>query len=55
MGLFSWSHIWIYILANLLGGAAAAGAFLLTEPAEKPTELRAAGAPEQSELSKHAA
>jgi aquaporin Z len=30
MGLFSWSHIWIYLLANLAGGAVAAGAFRLT-------------------------
>jgi aquaporin Z len=37
MGLFEWSHIWIYVLANLLGGAAAAGAFRLTQPAaERP-------------------
>jgi aquaporin Z len=42
MGMFAWSHIWIYLIANLLGGAAAAGAFLLTEAAAKPTELRAA-------------
>ena len=42
MGVFSWSHIWIYILASLLGGAAAAEAFLLIEPAEKPSGLRAA-------------
>ena len=27
-GAFKWSHIWIYLLADLLGGAAAAGAFL---------------------------
>jgi aquaporin Z len=47
MGLFSWSHIWIYIVANLLGGAAAAGAFILTEPVERPGELRAAGAPDE--------
>ncbi|MEA2293232.1 MAG: aquaporin [Solirubrobacteraceae bacterium] len=32
MGLFQWSHIWIYLLANLAGGAAAAYAFLLTQP-----------------------
>jgi aquaporin Z len=25
---FKWSHIWIYLLADLLGGAVAAGAFL---------------------------
>jgi aquaporin Z len=39
IGVFSWSHIWIYLLANLLGGAAAAGAFRLTQPVdEKPAE-----------------
>ena len=27
MGLFAWSNLWIYIVANLLGGAAAAGVF----------------------------
>jgi aquaporin Z len=43
MGMFSWSHIWIYILANVLGGAAAAEAFRLIEPAEvERSELRAA-------------
>jgi aquaporin Z len=43
MGMFAWSHIWIYLVANLLGGAAAAGAFLLTtEPEAKPAELRPA-------------
>jgi aquaporin Z len=43
MGVFSWSHIWIYILANLLGGAAAAEAFgLIEEPAEQRSELRSA-------------
>jgi aquaporin Z len=46
MGLFSWSHIWIYLLANFAGGAAAAYAFRLTQPAEKPmVELRAAEPP----------
>lgn len=28
LGAFSWSHIWIYLLADFAGGAAAAGAFL---------------------------
>jgi aquaporin Z len=43
MGLFSWGHIWIYLLANLAGGAAAAYAFLLTQPGESSTgELREA-------------
>lgn len=35
MGLFSWADIWIYALATLLGGAAAAFAFLYTQPGEK--------------------
>jgi aquaporin Z len=35
MGLFAWSHIWLYLLANLAGGVAAAGAFRATEPREQ--------------------
>lgn len=35
MGLLSWGDIWIYLIANLLGGAAAATVFLYTQPAEK--------------------
>jgi aquaporin Z len=35
LGLFAWSHIWIYLLAELVAGAAAAGVFLLIEPGEK--------------------
>ncbi len=27
-GAFPWSHIWIYLLAELAGGALGAGAFL---------------------------
>ena len=39
MGMFNWSHIWIYALANVLGGAAAAAAFRLIEPAvERPVQ-----------------
>jgi aquaporin Z len=55
MGLFSWGHIWIYLLANLVGGAAAAGAFLLTQPGETSTgELREANASDSfAEKSKH--
>jgi aquaporin Z len=43
MGLLSWGDIWIYLLANLAGGAAAAYAFLYTQPGEKSTgDVRAA-------------
>jgi aquaporin Z len=35
MGLLSWGDIWVYLLANLAGGAAAAFAFLFTQPGEK--------------------
>lgn len=34
-GAFEWSHIWIYLLAPLCGGVAAALAFLYVQPAEK--------------------
>ena len=34
-GLFKWSNIWIYLLADFLGGVAAAYAFLHVQPAEK--------------------
>lgn len=36
-GLFKWSNIWIYLVADLLGAAAAAFAFLQVLPAEKAT------------------
>ena len=36
-GLFKWSNIWIYLLADFLGGAAAAYVFLHVLPAEKLT------------------
>jgi aquaporin Z len=55
IGLFTWSHIWIYILATLLGGAAAAGAFHLTQPTEQPSELRPAKPPRQFGSSQEAA
>jgi aquaporin Z len=35
MGLLSWSDIWVYLVANLAGGGAAALAFLYTLPGEK--------------------
>jgi aquaporin Z len=36
-GLFEWSNLWIYLLADFVGAAAAAYAFLYVLPAEKPT------------------
>ena len=36
-GLFEWSNIWIYLLADFAGGAVAALAFLYVLPAEKAT------------------
>ena len=36
-GLFEWSNLWIYLIADFLGAAAAAYAFLYVLPAEKPT------------------
>lgn len=36
MGIFDFSDIWIYLLADFAGGAAAAVVFLYIEPAEKP-------------------
>jgi aquaporin Z len=35
LGLFTWSHIWIYLLAEFVAGGVAAGVFLLTQPAER--------------------
>ncbi len=37
-GAFKWSHIWIYLLADLLGGVAAAGAFLYLQGENVRTE-----------------
>lgn len=36
IGLFKWSHIWLYIVGPILGGMIAAGVFLYLAPAEKP-------------------
>jgi len=38
LGAFKWSHIWIYLLADFLGGAAAAGAFLYIQGANAQEE-----------------
>jgi len=48
MGLFSWSHIWIYLLANCAGGAAAALVFRLTQPDPEP-DLQPVAAPRPAE------
>jgi aquaporin Z len=34
MGIASWSNIWIYLVAELVAGAAAAGVFKLTNPGD---------------------
>jgi aquaporin Z len=34
-GLFQWSHYWIYVVADLIGAAAGAAAFLYIQPGEK--------------------
>jgi aquaporin Z len=34
MGLSTWSNIWIYLVANFVGGAAAAGVFKAVNPAD---------------------
>ena len=36
LGIFKWSNFWVYVVATLLGGAAAGFMFLYTQPAEKP-------------------
>jgi aquaporin Z len=50
LGLFTWNHIWIYLLANLAAGAAAAYVFLLTQPDEKvrPANARMRGTRDRS-------
>jgi aquaporin Z len=35
-GALGWSHVWVYLIACLLGGVAAGVAFLYVAPAEKP-------------------
>jgi aquaporin Z len=37
LGMLTWSNLWVYLLAQLIGGAVAAGVFLLTQlPREEP-------------------
>ncbi|NRQ40438.1 porin [Nonomuraea sp. NN258] len=43
MGLFAWSKIWVWLLADLVGGALAGAAFLALNPQERvPAEPSAA-------------
>jgi aquaporin Z len=42
-GLFKWSHIWVYWLAQFAAGPAAAMTFLYVQPAEKVEAVEAAG------------
>jgi aquaporin Z len=35
MGLSAWGNIWVYLVANLLGGAAAASVFKFANPTDK--------------------
>jgi aquaporin Z len=49
VGLVSWSALWLYVVANLAGGALAAIAFRLLNPTDlgQPTERLAARGPAQ--------
>ena len=38
LGAFEWANIWIYLLADFLGGAAGAGAFLYIQGEHARTE-----------------
>lgn len=38
LGMFSWSHIWVYLLAEFVAGAVAAGVFLITQPVQQQVE-----------------
>jgi aquaporin Z len=35
MGLSSWPNLWIYLVADFIGAAVAAGAFLALNPADR--------------------
>lgn len=39
MGISSWANFWIYLVADFLGGAAAAGIFRVTSPADYVAEV----------------
>ncbi|HCU50523.1 MAG TPA: hypothetical protein DGG94_12100, partial [Micromonosporaceae bacterium] len=38
MGMFSWSAIWVYLVADLAGAALAAAAFLVLNPDDRGAE-----------------
>jgi aquaporin Z len=44
MGLFAWAKIWIWLIANLVGGAVAGAVFLALNPADRVTDTRPAPA-----------
>ena len=48
MGLFSWSGIWIYLLAELAGGIAAAQAFRYLNPTDRIPRHRSPSDPARS-------
>jgi len=50
-GLFEWGNIWIYLIADFLGAAAAAYAFFFVLPAEKATgDIEAAATQSRPDL-----
>ena len=46
LGLFTWSHIWIYFVSQFVAGAVAAGVFLITQPADEMDGQVRAGEPD---------
>jgi aquaporin Z len=50
LGAFTWSNIWIYLIAGFGGGVVAAGAFRLTQPADEPDLSADARRPEGDAL-----
>jgi aquaporin Z len=54
LGILSWSHIWVYLVAEFVAGGVAAGVFLLTQPGEKADGQERAAEPD-TEFSARAA
>ncbi|HEY6758710.1 MAG TPA: aquaporin [Baekduia sp.] len=42
-GVFAWSHIWVYLIAEVVGGGAAAAVYMFTQPAAQPAQLAPTG------------